>query len=79
MRKHTRKVIESASDLVTDSALILRRVGVVCDDYLELSDAVHNFNADWLIGHASDLFFKRKQQGLITLKQLLATLEQVAA
>jgi hypothetical protein len=64
---------------VTDTALILQRVGVVCDDYFKLSDAVHNFDADWLVGHAADLFFKRKQQGLITLEQLLGTLDTVAA
>jgi len=79
MRKHIRKVIESASDLVTDTALILQRVGVVCDDHEEVSKAVHSVDAQQLINYAAELFYKRKQQGLITLKQLLATLEQVAA
>jgi hypothetical protein len=78
MRKHTRKVIESASDIVTDTALILQRVGVVCNDYFELSNAVHNFNADWLIERAAELFFNRKQQGLITLEQLLGALKVAA-
>lgn len=78
MRKHTRKVIESASDIVTDTALILQRVGVVCDDHEEVSKAVHSMDAQELINYAAELFFNRKQQGLITLGQLLGTLKVAA-
>lgn len=79
MKKNPRKVIESASDVVTDTALILQRVGVVCNDYQELDNAVHSFgDIQKLINHAADLFFNRKQQGLITLGQLLGTLQEAA-
>ena len=79
MKKQNRKVVEAPSDIVIDTALILQRVGVICRNYQELSDAIHNLNAQNLIDHAAELFFKRKQNGLITLAQLLGTLEQAAA
>lgn len=73
--KINKKAIEAPSDIVTDTALILQRVGVVCGDYFELSNAVHDINAQYLIDFASDLFFKRKQTGLITLSQLLGAIK----
>jgi len=63
-------------DLVTDTARLLQRVGVVQIDEAALDKAIHGFiEAQSLVTHAAELFINRNQQGLITLEQLLGTLK----
>ncbi len=67
-------------DLVTDTARLLQRVGVVQIDEMALDKAIHGLvEAQYLVTHAAELFMNRKQQGLITLEQLLGTLRSEAA
>lgn len=71
--------IQQPNDLLSDTAILLQRVGVIEIDEMALDKAVHNINADCLVVHAATLYMNRKQQGLITFGQLLATLQEVAA
>lgn len=71
--------IQQPNDLLSDTAILLQRVGVVEIDEMALDKAVHNMKADYLVIHAATLYMNRKQQGLITFGQLLATLEREAA
>lgn len=70
-------------DLVTDTARLLQRVGVVQIDESTLDDAVHGvikgervlyLCAEKIVTKAAELFVNRNQQGFITLEQLLGTL-----
>jgi len=75
-----RQTIKQTSDIVHDTAILLHQVGVIEIDERALEIAVHEIiNAQDLINHAAGLFFNRNRQGLITLNQLLATVQQVAA
>lgn len=80
MRKRTHQIIESPSDVVIDTAVLLQRVGVIEVDYMVLDNAIHKIiDAQDLVNHAATLFNNRKKQGLITLENLLGTLQEVAA
>lgn len=69
-----------ANDLVTDTAILLQRVGVIQIDEMALSDAVHSkINVGDLVNHAAELYMNRKQSGLITFEQLMASLKSEAA
>lgn len=75
-----RQTIKQSDDIVHDAAILLQQVGVTDIDERALDVAIHQkINVQDLINHAAGLFFNRNRQGLITFKQLLATLEQVAA
>ena len=68
------------NDLVSDTAILLQRVGVVQIDEMALDKAVHStINADYLVIHAATLYMNRRQQGLITFEQLMASLVKEAA
>lgn len=72
--------IQQSNDLLSDTAILLQRVGVIEIDEMALDKAVHNtINADYLVTHAATLYMNRRQQGLITLENLLGTLQEVAA
>ena len=75
-----RQYVKQSTDIVHDAAILLHQVGVIEIDERALEIAVHEIiNAQDLINHAAGLFFNRNRQGLITLNQLLATVQQVAA
>jgi hypothetical protein len=75
-----RQSIKQSTDIVHDAAILLQQVGVIEIDERALDIAIHqSINVQDLINHAAGLFFNRNRQGLITLNQLLATVQQVAA
>ncbi len=75
-----RQTIKQSTDIVHDASILLHQVGVIEIDERALEIAVHEIiNAQDLINHAAGLFFNRNRQGLITLNQLLATVQQVKA
>lgn len=75
-----RQTIKQSTDIVHDAAILLHQVGVIEIDERALEIAVHEIiNAQDLVNHAAGLFFNRNRQGLITLNQLLATVQQAAA
>ena len=72
--------IQQPNDLLSDTAILLQRVGVIEIDEVALDKAVHNtINADYLVTHAATLYMNRRQQGLITFEQLMASLVKEAA
>lgn len=73
--KNRPTVLSFTMDLVSDTARLLQRVGVVQIDEKALDNAIHGeFDAQSLVTHAAELFVNRNQQGLITLEQLFGTL-----
>jgi hypothetical protein len=78
--KSPRQTIEKPSDIVSDTAILLQRVGVVKICEKSLLNTIHGtIDAQALVTHAANLFVNRGQQGLITFESLLGTLtEQVA-
>ena len=78
--KSSRKVIDAPSDIVSDTAILLQRVGVTNINEISLLNAVHTtIDAQNLVNHAAELFLSRKQQGLITFDQLIGSLNKAAA
>lgn len=72
--------ILQVNDLVADTAILLQRVGVIEIDEMALDKAVHSvIKADDLVGHAATLYMNRRQNGLITFEQLMASLVKEAA
>lgn len=72
--------IQQPNDLVSDTAILLQRVGVIEIDEAALDKAVHStIKADYLVIHAATLYMNRKQQGLITFEQLMAGFVKEAA
>lgn len=72
--------ILQVNDLVADTAILLQRVGVIEIDEMALDKAVHSvINADKLVSHAAILYMNRRQNGLITFEQLMASLVKEAA
>lgn len=72
--------IQQSNDLLSDTAILLQRVGVtdICEQ--ALNNAVHVvIDAQALVTHAATLYMNRRQQGLITFEQLMASLVKEAA
>ena len=78
--KNTRQTITAPDNIVTDTAILLQRVGVVKICEASLLNTIHeNIDAQALVTHAAKLFVNRGQQGLITFESLLNTLAEQAA
>ena len=72
--------IQQSNDLLSDTAILLQRVGVtdICEQALD--NAVHAvIDAQALVTHAATLYMNRRQQGLIAFEQLMASLAEEAA
>ena len=68
------------NDLVSDTAILLQRVGVVQIDEMALDKAIHDvIDAQALVSHAAILYMNRRQNGLITFEQLMLSLVKEAA
>jgi len=68
------------NDLVADTAILLQRVGVIDICEQALDNAIHAvIEAQDLVTHAAILYMNRKQNGLITFEQLMASLIKEAA
>lgn len=73
-------ILEQCMDISSDVAILLAQVGVHEIDARALDIAIHQtIKAQDLLNHAAGLFLNRNRQGLITLNQLLATVQQAAA
>ena len=73
-------ILERCMDISSDVAILLTQVGVHEIDERALDVAIHQtIKAQDLLNHAAGLFFNRNRQGLITLNQLLATVQQAEA
>lgn len=78
--KNARQTIEKPSDIVSDTAILLQRVGVVKICEKSLLNAIHGIiDAQALVTYAAKLFVNRGQQGLITFESLLGMLAEQAA
>lgn len=78
--KNSRQAITAPDNIVTDTAILLQRVGVVKICEKSLLNTIHeNIDAQALVTHAAKLFVNRGQQGLITFESLLGTLTEQAA
>lgn len=80
VKPYRAKTVHAPSDLVADTAILLRQAGVHQVDFVRLDDILHGkINSQDLVDCAQAMFAARQHQGLITLDGLVGAMLERAA